>query len=498
MRFAQHKYLPYGLLALLAVPLFFLSIYDVHSWGDDFAQYIKEALNIAHGKPFYLSGYIYNPWNTIYAPPQYPPGYPLLLAPVVKIWGISYRAMAYFNTCLTVCLLFSLFSYFRKHSSMVTALCLSVLITYSGYLIGLKGNVLSDIPCLLFITLYPNVRNAETHSRKRILLLVVLAVAALLIRTQAIVLLAAECIYMVFSVAQKIIKERKFTVKHFTGQPSVYIVSGSFVLYFFLDKVIFRTPVNSSAFYGHYLDSTLQHSLIDAAKNNFDALVKVIPVFFHYDTYYNFPKAFMSLIESVAVAFVFTGFFISIKKRLAFDDVFFVLMSLLIMYFPYHDPRYFLPAVPLLFYYCFVTIKTLLPVITRIDARIVAVVVTLLYLQLGEDFLKKAATEVPQGCIPQQKELVAFSYISALVNDYDIIVFTRPRVLALYTNKKSINVSWELSHAQNKVVFDSLQVKYMLVGDGLDEDYFKTYLRNIQHPVDSVRISSGYTLYSLR
>ena len=85
----QNKYIPYLLLVLLSVPLFFLNIHNVHSWGDDFAQYIKEAQNLAHGRPFYESGYIYNKYNPEYAPAQYPPGYPLLLWPVVKIWGIA-------------------------------------------------------------------------------------------------------------------------------------------------------------------------------------------------------------------------------------------------------------------------------------------------------------------------------------------------------------------------------------------------------------------------
>ena len=94
----KNRFSIYLLLPVFCIPLFFLNIYDVHSWGDDFAQYIREALNIATGKPYYLSNYIYNPYNPTYAPPQYPPGFPFMLAPIVKIWGVSIRAMCYFNT----------------------------------------------------------------------------------------------------------------------------------------------------------------------------------------------------------------------------------------------------------------------------------------------------------------------------------------------------------------------------------------------------------------
>src|ERR1700759_1926816 len=101
-----NKYLPYLLLLLASVPLFFLNIHNAHSGGgDDYAQYIKEAQNIALGKPYYLSNYVFNPHNNCYSPPQYPPGFPLMLAPVVKLWGIAIQPMCYFNTVLLVCLM---------------------------------------------------------------------------------------------------------------------------------------------------------------------------------------------------------------------------------------------------------------------------------------------------------------------------------------------------------------------------------------------------------
>ena len=68
--------------------------------GDDYAQYIKEASNIAHGIPYYRSNYIFNPLNPDYAPPAYPPGFPLLLAPVVNVFGIAIRPMLYVISAL--------------------------------------------------------------------------------------------------------------------------------------------------------------------------------------------------------------------------------------------------------------------------------------------------------------------------------------------------------------------------------------------------------------
>ena len=71
------------------IGLFYLAtIRPGHAWGDDFAQYIHHARNLATGVPYAATGYIYNPYNPTIGPRTYPPGFPLLLAPVVKLLPI--------------------------------------------------------------------------------------------------------------------------------------------------------------------------------------------------------------------------------------------------------------------------------------------------------------------------------------------------------------------------------------------------------------------------
>src|SRR5215216_4627191 len=82
-----------GLLLLACIPFYFINIVDYTGWGDDFARYLEEARNIAEGRPYHYSTWIYDERNTVYAPPAYPVGYPLMLAPLVKIWGIQLRPL---------------------------------------------------------------------------------------------------------------------------------------------------------------------------------------------------------------------------------------------------------------------------------------------------------------------------------------------------------------------------------------------------------------------
>lgn len=493
----SRKYLPYLVLLLLSIPLFFMNIHEGHALGDDFAQYIKEGINIAHGRPFYESNYIFNKYNTEYAPAQYPPGFPLMLAPVIGSLGLSFPALFYFNSFIFVCLLFALFAYFRKYTGDVAAICLCVLLIYSEYMLDLKQQVLSDVPCLLFVTLYLLYRNATEFSWLRIAGLVLFATMAILIRSQAILLLVAEAIYLLIWLIKTLIKSPKLAVKQLVRMPSIYVVAGSLLLITFLYKTVFYSPVSTDSFYRHFIDVTLALPLDEIAEKQLGALLATISGFFYYEEHNGFFKIIISFIGSMALVFTITGFILTIKKRLAVDDIFFLLMCLLVVYLPVHDKRYFLNALPLLFYYFYVTLRIVSPAFTSVDRRIVAVILTLMYLRLGFATFKKSVVEVGDY-FPQKRDKIAFQYLAKNVNNQDIIVFTKPRLLTLFTGKKSINVAWQIPQAMNKKIFDSLQVKYMLVIDQLDEGYYKDYLQNIQHPVDSARISEGYTLYKLR
>ena len=273
MQQSRQKYLPFLVLLLFSIPLFFINIHNVHSWGDDFAQYIKEAQNIAAGKPYYQSNYIFNKYNSIYSPPQYPPGFPLLLAPIVKFWGLSFVAMCYFNSFLTACLLFALFVYFKKRNASVTAsACLAIITTYSHYILDLKGTVLADIPCMLFITLYLGYREAATYSWKRIILLVVFAVMAIQVRSQAIFLLPAEALFLLFSILKSSMKDRRLAVKRALILPSLLIIPGVLLINLFLDKVIFYTPLSTTSFYNDFFHMSQNVLLSEDGLNQINVL----------------------------------------------------------------------------------------------------------------------------------------------------------------------------------------------------------------------------------
>ena len=70
-------------------------------WDGDSVMYITHAENLVAGAPYATSGYIQNPYEFV-APQAYPPGYPLLLTPVIAAAGVDTVAI---KTTMVVILL---------------------------------------------------------------------------------------------------------------------------------------------------------------------------------------------------------------------------------------------------------------------------------------------------------------------------------------------------------------------------------------------------------
>ena len=64
-----------------------------HVWGDDWAQYVLHARNIVTGAAYGDTGYVFNPDAPYVGPPAYPPGLPLLIAPVIAVLGVDVVAL---------------------------------------------------------------------------------------------------------------------------------------------------------------------------------------------------------------------------------------------------------------------------------------------------------------------------------------------------------------------------------------------------------------------
>lgn len=181
--------------AFLAVNV--LTLKNGHNWGDDFAQYILHAVNLVRHQP-YTADIALDLWTVV------PPGFPLLLSPVIYWAGISFPALKFLNILgwgLT-----ALAGYFLavKRLRPAPATALTAWFLSAPVFFFFKQNVLSDIPFLCFVTLallsFETWRSCEEKRRPFFYGLAVFLMGyAMLIRWVGIILFLAAILYLVIN-----------------------------------------------------------------------------------------------------------------------------------------------------------------------------------------------------------------------------------------------------------------------------------------------------------
>ena len=146
----------FGAVSLLLLLIFLfdsMTLRQGHSWGDDFALYIHHGENIALDRPYAATGYIYNQREAWYGPRTYPPVFPVLLAPVIKIYGLDFTAMKMEQVVAFTASLLLIYLLFRDELTLPYSLALLVLIGFNPTLWEMKDNVTSDYPFWFFFLL---------------------------------------------------------------------------------------------------------------------------------------------------------------------------------------------------------------------------------------------------------------------------------------------------------------------------------------------------------
>jgi 4-amino-4-deoxy-L-arabinose transferase-like glycosyltransferase len=138
------KSLSVFILILSLLVLNILTLQEGHNWGGDFSQYILHAQNILNHKN-YSNGIMFD------LPVVYPPGFPILLAPVIKVWGVHWLAFKTLNVLFWFLTVFLLFLYLKPRLNFLVTI-LSILVMSASYdFFVFKQNVLSDIPFMFFV-----------------------------------------------------------------------------------------------------------------------------------------------------------------------------------------------------------------------------------------------------------------------------------------------------------------------------------------------------------
>ena len=142
---------------LLIIALCFIGIFQLVTirpgmvGGEDSALYLLHARNIAFGRPYLATGYIYSIETAKYSPAGYPPVFPIMLAPLFRIYGptpVPYKVLL---VCVLVLTLFVITLLYQGTVPPLQLLLLVVLLGFNPYITDQKNEIMSDLPFLLFI-----------------------------------------------------------------------------------------------------------------------------------------------------------------------------------------------------------------------------------------------------------------------------------------------------------------------------------------------------------
>ena len=152
--FSKSDYAIALILAILTLILCAVQVNSGHHWGDDFAGYIAQGIALSKGTSAqYIAEntFMWEKTDWVFGPKAYPWGFPLLLAPIYKIFGFNLVA---FKSVGIICyaLFVGIFYIFcANRLPKIYAVFGTLFFALNPFMIYFSANeIMSDIPFLLF------------------------------------------------------------------------------------------------------------------------------------------------------------------------------------------------------------------------------------------------------------------------------------------------------------------------------------------------------------
>jgi 4-amino-4-deoxy-L-arabinose transferase-like glycosyltransferase len=410
------------LATAVAVGLFYLStIRPGQSWGDDFAMYVRHARNLAQGTSYSETGYIFNPNFSGFAPRTYPPVFPVLIAPVYRLFGLDLEAMKVVSILFFVAALLTLAALLHDAHSPWRAPLVIGLVGFHPYFWQFKDHVLSDLPFLFFIllALLASMRAHQAHrspsSRWGLAILAGIAIyLASGTRTLGVLLVPAL-------IGWDILRRRR--VSAVTAVATAVFLVGTGV-----QRLLLVSDTN-------YLDEVILST--DIVARNTIAYLRDLSEFWD-DGRTDILRKILFLVSAPLVV---VGYLIRLAERRTPAEVFVPLYVLVVLVWPFHQgPRFLIPIVP--FYMLYLVVG--LDWVGRRGPRrwrpsLPSALLVLLLVAAGAAYALKYSSlggTLKEG-VHKKESQELFTYVSRNTDPRDVFVFAKPRALSLFTERRA-------------------------------------------------------------
>jgi len=411
------------LIAIIGL-LYILNLRNSHNWGGDFAMYIMNAQNLVNGTPYAQTGYVYNPDTAYWGNPAYPPVFPLLLAPFVAIWGVNLMMLKLpVILCAVSTLLVLNNKVLPKDLPALSRIIFTIGLGLYPYYFFLTEEILSDLSFLFisYLALYRIDRQIQPDEGNLVrwgtwLVNGVLIYLAYGTRSVGIVLLAVVFFLSIFRLKR-------------ISLGAVATIIPALVLIFAQSVLI---PEAS----GGYL-TLLPNTMPELIMTLMYAVSYYADYFFALFPFEN--SWAQTAIFLILVTFFIIGAATRPKKALSSFDLFSIFLLGTLFVFPgYQGIRYLLPILPVYFWYSlegfeFIT-RSVKPPWLREGIPLLVLCSLLVY--YGNTYANSFPR--PMEAIENPKTQEMFQFIRSETTSDDVILFVKPRVMALFTQRKAV------------------------------------------------------------
>ncbi len=479
------------LMALVLIPLFFINQRSSHDWGGDFAGYIMQAGNIVKGIPQAETNYVYNPDNPVLGPPAYPIGFPLLLSPVYALAGNSVFAFTLWITAFLYALGISMALLMRRYFSELISFFLVLVLVYNPWTLGMKLEIMSEFPFAFLLVLC--LLLFEKYAKGPFWMGIVIAVLGGLLMSVRMIGVVFPIAVLIWAVRKRFIDKDKSPVSKCVCGFLVGI--GSILFYLLFNNLLFAVPQAEG---GSYAGIWGEEKLYATILYNLAYYTEQFKFFF---SPWGGSWNFLPLILKAGI-FTFTvlGMIRSFFKRLELMDMIVILYFGVLLIYPYRNAgiRFLFPIMPFLLYYLvrgLETVSVFPGVKKNIKIVLLAGLVLVSYLNMFW-FIIHSDHQALAG--PQEEASVeAFEYIRNNTDENDLIVFVKPRVLALYTGRKCLANNKESDPKSIAELIFSYDVDYVLTHTDISDAAIHDFIRKQDYICSYEWSNDKFVLYKV-
>jgi hypothetical protein len=479
--------LPIALLLIFVAAFYLATLRQGHHWGDDFALYIHHARNLSEGLPYLATGNIQNPQVPHLGPLFYPPGYPLLLSPVYKLFGLNLTALKTETVLTFVCSLLFVFLLFRDRLPYWWNITLLACFALNPFVWSVRDDITSDLAFMLFAygafylihLLYSNLPGKIAGAP-------VAPVYALPV--SVLIYLAYAVRPMGFLIALALVlydlgRNRKITLFPVLTAAAVAGLAAAQELLLAHDTRfgLFRFDYKWLAF------NTFQY-------------VKDYRVF-----WLNGASSLVSYALFLVILLVtLAGIWFAFREGPRVYDIFAILYMGLVIAYSTDVNRYLIPLAPVLILYAFLGLRQILQFKPVSPVRIaVAGLAALIVFSYGSVYAKADLGPIREGMADPDFANVC-QYIEATTRPSDRFLFRKPRLLSLMTDRPAAVYPPTSNPADLLTFAHSIGAAYLILANIPHEDFAEDslYLQGLtttyRDRVRSVYQNAHYQLFQIQ